>query len=199
VARDGNRPDGDMVARGDGVGLPDVGAILRRLRTRKGLSLQDVAIEADISMSFLSAVERGRSDISLGRLARLAAVFDHDVGSLLGYSARKRTPQFMVKRDRAEVDRGAGIAYYVTRIPGTNFEVITATLAPHADFRDAITHEGIDIVYVTTGAIILVYDGVDYAMEEGDCTVYSAAYPHKFRNDSDTWSQVVSIATENVY
>src|SRR5579883_1658123 len=67
-------------------GVPDVGEILRRLRKRRGLSLRQVADLSGLSVSFLRAVERGESDISLGRLARVARIFGHDVGSFLGYS-----------------------------------------------------------------------------------------------------------------
>src|SRR6478609_6292080 len=64
-------------------GYPAPGEVLRRLRTQRGWSLRDVAERSGLSASFLGAVERGESDIALERLARLAAIFDHDVGSFL--------------------------------------------------------------------------------------------------------------------
>jgi len=180
-------------------GLPNVGAFLYRLRSLQGLTLQEVADATDLSPSFLSAVERGQSDIALRRLARLAHLYNHDIGSLLGYSARRAKPQFVTSSDRLKVDRGEGIEYSVIRLPGVGFEFITATFAPRTAFRDEIMHEGIDIVYVTQGNVVLVYHGEEYQMKTGDCTVYSGAYLHRFRNDSDSPAQWVSVTTETVY
>src|SRR6266496_4388733 len=65
---------------------PQVGEVIRRLRMRRGLSMRALADEAGISASFLGAVERGESDIALGRLALVAEALDSDVASLLGYA-----------------------------------------------------------------------------------------------------------------
>ena len=192
---------GGLVAAGhdEGHGLPDVGAILRQLRHQNQMSLQDVADAAGVSVSFLSAVERGQSDIALGRLSRLAAVFNHDIGSLLGYSARRTTPQFVDESSRLKVDRGPGIDYSVIRLPGVEFEMIIASFEPKTRFRDAITHAGIDIVYVTVGDLVLLHNDRRYDMTTGDCTVYSGAYPHTFLNESDKPAQWLSIVTDTVY
>lgn len=187
------------VGHDDGHGLPDVGAILRQLRHQNQMSLQDVADAAGVSVSFLSAVERGQSDIALGRLNRLAAVFNHDIGSLLGYSARRTTPQFVEESSRLKVDRGPGIDYSVIRLPGVEFEMIIANFEPRTGFRDAITHAGIDIVYVTVGDLVLLHNDRRYDMATGDCTVYSGAYPHTFMNESDKPAQWLSIVTDTVY
>jgi transcriptional regulator with XRE-family HTH domain len=181
------------------VGMPQVGQLLRGLRLRNGMSLKDVATGSGLSVSFLSAVERGQSDISLGRLNRLAQYFHHDIGSLLGYTTRRSTPQFVTERDRLVVDRGEGIDYRVFRLPGLDFELITATFGPHTAFRDAITHEGLDIIYVLSGEIVLEYNGTDYPMVRGDCTLYSGAYPHRFRNDTAKPAGWLSIVTGIVY
>jgi len=174
---------------------PKVGRVLRDLRLRDGMSLKDVADASGLSVSFLSAVERDQSDISLGRVNRLAQVFNYDIGSLLGYIGNRSTPQFVAKGDRLQVDRGDGIDYRVVRLPGLDFELITAEFAPGAAFRDTITHEGLDIVYVLEGELILEYDGDDYPMHAGACTLYSGAYPHRFRNDSGrpaSWLSIVN-------
>lgn len=184
---------------GSETGVPNLGNILKRLRLRRGVSLRDVAQATDLSPSFLSAVERGESDISLGRLARVAAYFDHDVGSLLGYTTRRARPQFVRDQDRVMVDRGRGVRYEVLRIPGIGMEVITIDFEPRTGFNDELTHEGVDILLVTRGEVILSVNGVDYPMRAGQCAVWSAAYRHRVRNDSSETASGIAIATESVY
>jgi transcriptional regulator with XRE-family HTH domain len=56
---------------------------LRRLRTERKLTQSDVARETGISSSFLSLVEQGRSDITIGRLLRLAEFYEVELSDLL--------------------------------------------------------------------------------------------------------------------
>lgn len=55
--------------------LKRLGARLRRIRRERGLSLGEVAKATDISMSFLSHVENGKSDITFMRLERLIGFY----------------------------------------------------------------------------------------------------------------------------
>lgn len=179
--------------------LPDVGQILKRLRLQRGLSLQGVATKSGLSASFLSAVERGQSDIALRRLARLARLFGHDIGSLLGYSARQGQPQFVGSDDRFTLDRGPGVRYEGFRVPGLNLELVSAVLEPHTRFVDELTHQGVDIGFAVQGDLVIVYNQVDYPLPEGSCAVWSAAYPHAMRNDGGRPAHFLSITTETVF
>jgi transcriptional regulator with XRE-family HTH domain len=187
--------DGGVAAQG----VPNVGEILKRFRTRRGESLRDVAQGTGLSASFLSMLERGECDITLSRLAAIAQHFDHDVGSLLGYTARGATPQFVRRSDRVKVNRGKGVDYHVTRIPGTELEVVVAIFDPHTRLKDEITHEGVDISLVIEGRVIVTINGVDYPLEAGETAIWSGAYRHTMRNDDDEKAIFVGVVTEQVY
>lgn len=175
--------------------LPDVGEVLRRLRMQRGVSISEVAANCDLSQSFLSMVERGDSDISLRRLARLATYFEHDIGSLLGYGSRLSKPHFITKFERTPVDRGVGIDYQVVRLPGLEIELNLMKLDPMRPFKDAISHEGFDVVVVTKGDVVLCVGDEEYPMKEGDIVYYSAAYRHKLVNKSQRAAAVIGITT----
>lgn len=177
----------------------DVGAIVGLLRRKRGMSLDELATRSDLSPSFISAVERGKSDIALGRLSRIAAVFGLDVASLLTYSSNTARPRFLTSDDRMPVDRGEGVDYRRLRLPGVDFELITVSFEPRTAFRDALAHDGIDIVYVPVGSVVLVFDGVDYVMNAGDSGVWSGRTPHAFRNDTDSPAQLVAVVTDTVW
>ncbi len=176
-------------------GAPDIGRILKRMRTQRKLSIRDVANGSGLSASFLSAVERGESDVSIGRLARIAEFFDQDLGSMLGYSTRLSRPSFVTKSDRMMMNRGRGVRYELLRLPGLNLEVAVMTFEPRSSCRDELTHEGVDTLYVTSGEIVLRVNDVDYPMHTGDCAVYSAAYAHTFRNDSPRAASAIGLTT----
>jgi transcriptional regulator with XRE-family HTH domain len=59
------------------------GATLRRRRIKCGLSQREMAIRHGFSQNGLSAVENGKSNISLSMMVRLAAAVDCEVPELL--------------------------------------------------------------------------------------------------------------------
>jgi transcriptional regulator with XRE-family HTH domain len=206
VSRDGRgtapgarRGDGAASREGPDPAVPRIGEVIRKLRRSRGLSLREVAQAAGLSPSFLGAVERGQSDISVGRLAQVAAVFGHDIASLLGYSAKQSQPRFIRPDERVRMPRGKGIDFSALRIPGTTLELMIASLAPFARFDDVVTHAGTDVLFVAEGELVLVVDGVDYPMTEGDCAIWPSSHPHTVRNDSDRPARAIGMATETVY
>lgn len=166
---------------------------------QRHVSLREVAEATGLSTSFLSAVERGKSDIALGRLARLAAYFDHDIGSLLGYTQRQARPHFIRDDNRLTVDRGLGIRSEVFRIPNTTLEVIVTTLEPETSYKDELTHDGVDVVLVTQGAVVATVAGLDYVIKERECAIWAGGYRHRLSNPFDETATVVGVVTENVF
>jgi len=60
-----------------------LGSELRRLRKKQGFTLAQVGKETDLSISFLSDVERGRTRPSLDTLEKLAACYHISVNDIL--------------------------------------------------------------------------------------------------------------------
>lgn len=81
---------------------------LRRLRLERGLSQSDLARATGISSSFLSLVEQGRSDITIGRLLRLAEFYDLEINDLLdGGAVASRHPVQVLRADRENMIHSA--------------------------------------------------------------------------------------------
>lgn len=60
-----------------------VGQNVRRLRTERGLTQEQVAFEARIDLTYLGGIERGRRNPSLMVLVRIADALSADLGDLL--------------------------------------------------------------------------------------------------------------------
>ena len=178
---------------------PRVGEVIRRLRRQRGFSLRDLAARSGLSQSFLGAVERGQSDISVGRLSQVAAVLGHDVASLLGYSLRRATPVVIRPEDHTRISRGEGVAFSTFAIPESHLEFMVATFAPRARLEDEVTHAGLDVMYVSEGSLVLVVDGVDYPLGESECAVWPSSHAHTVRNDRDVPAVAIGFTTEAVH
>jgi XRE family transcriptional regulator, aerobic/anaerobic benzoate catabolism transcriptional regulator len=68
----------------------EVGRRVRKLREERGLSQRALAERAQLSLRFLADVEAGHANISIGRLADLAAALEIGLSALLPESAAPR-------------------------------------------------------------------------------------------------------------
>lgn len=59
------------------------GAVLRRARQEQGLTLRDVAARAQMSLGYVSEVERGQKEASSELLAALAGALDVPLSAVL--------------------------------------------------------------------------------------------------------------------
>lgn len=71
----------------------DIGNTIRRIRSHRGLTLKDLAEATDLSLSYLSLIERNKRDPSLSNLAKIAKVFDLPPSILIFISSDMTTHQ----------------------------------------------------------------------------------------------------------
>lgn len=185
--------------RDPSLGFPRPGEVLHRLRTQRGMSLRQVAAECGLSLSFLAALERGETDIALERLARLAAVFGHDVGSFLGYSRRDVTPSLFPADKLEAIDRAPGVTYRILRAPQSGYQIIQGEFAPGHGLTEQVQHEGTDLVVVTDGSLTIHYNGRVHHMRTGDCALWAGGYPHSFHNEGSEVARMVVFLFSDLY
>lgn len=88
----------------------NVGERIKRLRKERKLTLRELSEKVDISISFLSDIENGRSNPSLERLKSIAEALDTTVSYLLGEedNSIKGQPDNTLKlthRDEREIEK----------------------------------------------------------------------------------------------
>jgi quercetin dioxygenase-like cupin family protein len=165
-----------------------IGGRLRALRLARRLSLGDVSRETRISASFLSLVENGRSDLTIGRLTRLVEYYGITIGDLLptdvpADSDIVRAGEPRQLRSPAE---GTTISLLSSRTTRTMLPMLVE-LEPGASLAERGHHIGEEFTYVLSGTLSLeVGSGPPQELGAGDAAYYQADAPHLFRNASDS-------------
>ena len=68
-----------------------IGAAVRSLRQARGLTLEALADAAGMNVTYLSDIERGRSNPTIGKLGDLAMVLDISVSALVARAEKEQT------------------------------------------------------------------------------------------------------------
>ena len=176
-------------ASADGVSAVDeyLGSALRSLRQSRDLSLAQVARGTGISPSFLSLVENGRSDLSLGRLTRLVQFFGISFTELLP-PAQGADPDVVRRSERLVVhSRSEGIdIFLLTPDANRGMMAMLIEFAPGSARNEHGVHSGDEFLHVLSGELVLELAGTVHRLQRGDSVSYTADRPHLMRNASRT-------------
>jgi transcriptional regulator with XRE-family HTH domain len=164
----------------------NLGTTLRGIRTSRRLSLAEVAEATNISPSFLSLVELGKSDITIGRLTRLAEFYKISFAELLGGDEVSDAEVVRTHEQRLIHSPAEGIdIYLLTADTRRTMMPMLLVFEPSAELAEYGRHEGEEMVHVLEGSLMLEIEGADpRLLEIGDTAYYSAERPHLFRNAS---------------
>jgi transcriptional regulator with XRE-family HTH domain len=151
---------------------------LRELRTRQGLTLDDVATRARIDVSTLSRLESGKRRLALDHLPRLAAALSVSTDDLL------REPDQPDPRVQGASHTRHGITFWpLTRsgpAGGLHAFKIRISAERNTPPTDLPVHEGQDWMYVLSGRMRLILGERDFLIEPGEAVEFTTWAPHWF-------------------
>ncbi|MES1247079.1 MAG: XRE family transcriptional regulator [Actinomycetota bacterium] len=165
---------------------PQLGRVLREARLARGLSLGQAALETDISRSFLSLVENGKSDITIGRLTRLIDCYGISIADLVP-SAPPADAEIVRPAERRLLHSEAeGIDFFLlTPDSDRTMMPMIVEFEPGAGLAEHGRHHGDEFIIVLNGELELELEGSEpRRLRSGDAAYYSAERPHRFRNAS---------------
>lgn len=168
--------------------LSALGAQVRVLRKRRGLTLDQLSELSGLSTGIVSQVERGLGNPSFATLAQLAHGLDIPVARLLHISDGAPSP-VVRKGERRRIDgHGVGVesdALYELLTPDLRgaLEVLWLETPPgHDTSATPFTHNGEEVGVVLSGSLDVYVDGTPHHLDAGDSIRYSSSLAHWYHN-----------------
>jgi DNA-binding transcriptional MerR regulator/quercetin dioxygenase-like cupin family protein len=174
------------------------GRPLRRLRADRGLSLREASERAGVSVSFLSALERGVTGASVATLQRLTAAYGTTMLELVGGTSTAGVTRLVGVKDRHALEVGSGeVRIEQLAVGARRLEPQLFVLAPGATSDGAYAHDGEEFLYLLSGAAtVWVGDDETYRLTEaGDALTFPSTIPHRWRNDARGETRLLWINT----
>jgi transcriptional regulator with XRE-family HTH domain len=175
-----------------------VGQRIRDLRRTRAMSLETVAARTDLSIGFLSQIERGLSSPSLRVLATLADVLGVGIAGLFGTKETAGTaPDAIVTRQRQRAELNlwrTGISKQLLSPAGSEgrLNLFLVHMEPGGSTGDELyTHDGEEAGLVIEGEMKLTVDAKSWTLKQGDSFRFASRRPHRFSNPSNDSKAVV--------
>ncbi|MBT8489939.1 MAG: XRE family transcriptional regulator [Deltaproteobacteria bacterium] len=197
-------------------GPKNVGENLKKRRTVKGITLQDVSNATGLSVSFLSLVENGKSGISMANLQKILKCYDTSINDLIDTSEEVKVVKSEnvkgVKYGDARIVRSEE----AKRIHSDTDDVKILSLVKGARSKKIwpglfimgpgttigpFNHEGEEFSYMIQGKIEVTLtnqetgDTEKYIITEGDTIYYPSTYLHTYVNLSKQKSIFLAAVT----
>jgi transcriptional regulator with XRE-family HTH domain len=164
---------------------PVVGGNLRRLRTRRGLSLERLAQISGVSRAMLGQIELGQSAPTINVLWKIARALEVTFSALISSRTqsgalvlRSQESKVLTSKDRSfssralfPFDEPRRVEFYELRL--------SAGAVEDADAHPPGTGENL---VVTQGTIEIDVGGDTHRLETGDSILFEADTPHAYRN-----------------
>jgi DNA-binding transcriptional MerR regulator/uncharacterized cupin superfamily protein len=170
------------------------GLRFRRLRQRRNLSLSQVASATNVSVGFLSALERGQMRASIGTLRRIARYYHTNI---LSFFEPARDNSKLVRPDQRKIlETTKGVRMELLAWGSTAMEPHLFRIKPGGGSGESYTHEGEEFLHILRGEFeIWLSNDEHYCMKPGDSLYFQSSTPHRWRNPGKTDSWLLWINT----
>lgn len=171
-----------------------LGLRLRLARTSRGLSLAEVAAQVEISVGFLSAIERSSMNASVATLRNLAKFYELNI---LDFFDQTGARQYHVRpSERRQLKANDGVRMELLAWGNPVMEPHLFHVAPGAGSgEEEYSHEGEEFLFVLTGTLNLNVEGVEYCLQKGDSFYFESTTPHRWSNSTSKEAVVLWVNT----
>jgi len=178
----------------------EVGERLRAIRQLRRKTLKDVASAAGLSESFVSQLERGRTNATIATLQRLSTALGIEVSDLFTTGAPQ--PRVLRRGAREYVAWGElGRKALLTPKPFHSLEVVVARFERGGSTGDEpYTHGDSEELLIVVEGRVHVQLGADvYEVAAGDSVHYESSTPHRVANAGDEPAEVMFVISPPSY
>ncbi|QOZ85876.1 cupin domain-containing protein [Chromobacterium sp. Rain0013] len=176
-----------------------LGARIRQLRKRQGLTLSRLAATSGLSVGHISLIERELAQPSINALVNIARSLGVTVQWFFNDSAEQAEDEkdYIVRREqRPRLDYQSGfVDHLLTPRNQRQLEMIHCLIPPGASCDEGYSHNGEEAGFVLKGSLELFVGERQFHLEQGDSFAYSSSEPHRYRNPGSGETIVIWVIT----
>lgn len=174
-----------------------IGARLRYVRIRHGLSQRTLAKRAGVANSTISLIESGHTDPSVGALKRILDAIPLGLAEFFAFEPAPLDKAFYAHEELVEIGKGR-ISYRQVgeSLFGRALQILKERYEPGADTgRVPLVHDGEEGGIILSGRLEVTVEDERRILGPGDAYYFLSRRPHRFRCIGPNPCEVVSACT----
>lgn len=173
---------------------------IREYRRQRGITLKELSELTQLSVSFLSQVERGVSSMTITSMKRIADALNVQMKDLIDVDdnmsfVNKKDNRMLLHLEKSYISyrRLSG------KFEGRKLESVLLTMEPNYYEQEVAVHEGEEFYYIMSGVATFIIDDVEYVVGEGEVIHFPSTIPHKTINKENSELVMLSVATPTIF
>jgi len=183
----------------------ELGKKIKKLRTEQKLTLKELGLRANLSVGYISLVERGLTSISLTSLQNIAAALG--VSSNDFFQAPTGMAERVVRGYDLRVFRLDNSHYVYHSLSGSvpkeerQMEPVLVTLLPGQRMESVLpySHDGEEFGYVLEGTLTFLVENKSCDLNPGDSLHIPSTVPHNWANFTNKLVKLLYVSTAKVF
>lgn len=181
-----------------------LGEKIRNFRKQKHMTIQEMAEATELSIGYISQIERNLVDPSLSSLRKISKVIGVPTYMLIESETKdnltiRKDDVTIMKQPRSSIEY-----YFISPLPTDTFTpkslIVKFKQKPKTkDGEVPIIHESEEIIVVEKGNLIIFAGEEEINLNEGDSTIIKSNVPHTIYNNSDFVAEGICILTPAVW
>jgi transcriptional regulator with XRE-family HTH domain len=162
----------------------NIGKLIKALRVGQKKTLKQLSEKTELSISFLSQVERGKSSVTLESLKKIAEALDVSPSYFFASETAQSKPVLRRGGHAPARFRQSSFIYedLSKDIANPVMEPILVTLQPDGEKGTPFAHKGQEFVYVLEGVLTLLLGDEEHDLYPGDSIHMESSTPHNWFN-----------------
>jgi DNA-binding transcriptional MerR regulator/mannose-6-phosphate isomerase-like protein (cupin superfamily) len=164
----------------DGDSSEAPGERLRRLRVKAHKTLKDVSAATGLSISFISALERGGSGASVASLRLLAGAYGVNMREVFGADLEQNSP-LVRSEERPVMQWDNGVRFEEMASGEKVMDPSFIRVPPGTGSEGFYSHNGEEFIYVISGPLFVeLKDQGTFRVAPGDTLYFPSTTPHRW-------------------
>ena len=182
-----------------------IGLQIKALRTGNNMTLKQLSEQTELSIGFLSQLERGMSSVAIDSLEKIALALDVPLTSFFNESAPKDHEPVVHNFELQATPVSEQIFQYILSKDEMDFGFLPRifTLMPFANFEsddlEMYSHTGEEFIYVLEGIVTLLLGNRQYTLYPGDSVQIHSTEPHNWVNSTNKVAKMLTVNTPNPF
>jgi len=180
-----------------------IGQKIKDIRTAKGLTLKEVSEKSNLSISFLSLVERGLTSVAITSLQKIADVLGENLSTF--FATPEKYPRRVIRSYEQKIvnmDHSKYIYYSLSgNMPDKVMEPWIVHLLPGQERKEVIpyAHNGEEFGYVLEGILTFFIDNKEYELYPGDSLHIPSTILHNWANFTNMVVKLLYVSTPKIF
>ncbi|AVK85410.1 helix-turn-helix domain-containing protein [Lysinibacillus sp. NPDC047702] len=173
---------------------------IKQLRFEQGMTLKELSEKTELSVSFLSQIERGTSSLAITSLKKIADAFGvkmihfFEETEDLNYAVKKQNQKpFKIESSDSTYVRLSN------NFPDRKIEPFLVTIKPLQKENEPFKHPGEEFYYVLKGAVLFTIDQTEYYLREGEAIHFPSNLTHIWENPLNQETVLLSVITPVIF